>query len=98
MNGKWNYGIIFINKVVTIKILSSVIKKGGVHAIFLMGSGKEMSNNCAPCFSKIDFVELFLVILNLMNITKNKSEATILSCPATREVSCIYQFITNNHA
>ena len=50
------FEILFINKEVTIKILSSVIKKRWCTYIFFMTSGKEMSNNCALCFDRIDFV------------------------------------------
>ena len=38
------------------KILSSLIKKRAVHALFKITSVKQMSNNYAPFFSRIDFV------------------------------------------
>ena len=35
-----------------------LLKNSSVYVIFLITLGKEMSNNCAPCFNRIDFVAI----------------------------------------
>ena len=45
-----------INKVVTIKFRYWLLGKRGAHAIYLITSGKQMSNNSVPFFNIIDFV------------------------------------------
>ena len=37
------------------KVLPSVIEKRDAQAIFFITSSKQMSNNYAPCFSRIDY-------------------------------------------
>ena len=37
-------------------MVTSLIKKDGVHALFQIASGKQVRNDYVPCLKKIDFV------------------------------------------
>ena len=39
----------------TVKFYHHKLKKHGVHVLFWITSGEQISNNYAPCFKKIDF-------------------------------------------
>ena len=86
--------IVFINWVVMIKFYHHWLQERGVHAIFLITSRKQMSNNYALCFSRIDFVVIpFDIELSWYN-TQFRSNPPSQAAYCSKEVPANMFFAT----